>query len=283
MRSPDGCWMVWSGSSVVAFMNGNYKRANKHIKELLCKVVGYTFLSKKLYVVPQIQHSISMENRMRPLQTLVALLTISLFALAACGESTPEPTVAPTSTPSPTIAEVTQVEVRMLSPGDNPRPPVGALDTSKTYTATFETDKGEFEILLFDDEAPLTVENFINLVTIGFYEGTMFHRVIPDFMAQGGDPLGTGTGGPGYQFQDEFHASRQHDKPGVLSMANSGPRTNGSQFFITFAPTPHLDGMHSVFGEVVEGLDDALNITVRDPGTAQTPGDVIKKISINAS
>jgi len=264
-------------------MNGHYKSANKHIEGLLCQVVGYTFPSKKLYGVRQIQHSISTENRMRPLQTLVALLTISLFALAACGESTPEPTVAPTSTPSPTMAEVTQVEVKMLSPGDNPRPPVGALDTSKTYTATFETDKGEFKILLFDDEAPLTVENFINLATIGFYEGTMFHRVIPDFMAQGGDPLGTGTGGPGYQFQDEFHGSRQHDKPGVLSMANSGPGTNGSQFFITFAPTPHLDGMHSVFGEVVEGLDDALNITTRDPGTAQTPGDVIEKISINES
>ncbi len=283
MRSPDGCSMVCSGSSVVAFMNGHYKSANKHIEGLLCQVVGYTFPSKKLYGVRQIQYSISTENRMRPLQTLVALLTISLFALAACGESTPEPTVAPTSTPSSTMAEVTQVEVKMLSPGDNPRPPVGALDTSKTYTATFETDKGEFKILLFDDEAPLTVENFVNLATIGFYEGTMFHRVIPDFMAQGGDPLGTGTGGPGYQFQDEFHGSRQHDKPGVLSMANSGPGTNGSQFFITFAPTPHLDGMHSVFGEVVEGLDDALNITTRDPGTAQTPGDVIEKISINES
>jgi cyclophilin family peptidyl-prolyl cis-trans isomerase len=181
------------------------------------------------------------------------------------------------------VAEVTQVEVKMLSPGDDARPPVGALDISKTYTATFKTDKGEFQILLFDDEAPLTVENFINLATIGFYEGTMFHRVIPDFMAQGGDPLGTGTGGPGYQFQDEFHASRQHDKPGVLSMANSGPGTNGSQFFITFAPTPHLDGMHSVFGEVVEGLHDALNITTRDPATAQTRGDVITKIIISES
>ena len=143
--------------------------------------------------------------------------------------------------------------------------------------------KDKYHFLHGDITNIRTVENFINLATIGFYEGTMFHRVIPDFMAQGGDPLGTGTGGPGYQFQDEFHASRQHDKPGVLSMANSGPRTNGSQFFITFAPTPHLDGMHSVFGEVVEGLNDALNITVRDPGTAQTPGDVIKKISINES
>jgi peptidyl-prolyl cis-trans isomerase B (cyclophilin B) len=226
---------------------------------------------------------IFMENRMKPVQTLVALLTISLLVLAACGGNTPEPAAPPTATPAPTVAEVTQVEVKMLSPGDDARPPVGALDISKTYTATFKTDKGEFEILLFDDEAPLTVENFINLATIGFYEGTMFHRVIPDFMAQGGDPLGTGTGGPGYQFQDEFHASRQHDKPGVLSMANSGPGTNGSQFFITFAPTPHLDGMHSVFGEVVEGLDDALNITTRDPGTAQTRGDVITKIIISES
>ena len=220
---------------------------------------------------------------MKPLQPFFALLTISLLLSTACGGSTPEPTVAPTSSPPATVAKVTQVEMKMLSPGDNARPPVGALDTSKTYTATFKTDKGEFKILLFDDEAPLTVENFINLATIGFYEGTMFHRVIPDFMAQGGDPLGTGTGGPGDQFQDDFHASRQHDKPGVLSMANSGPGTNGSQFFITFTPTPHLDGMHSVFGEVVEGLDDALNITTRDPGTAQTRGDVITKIIISES
>tara|TARA_B100000029_G_scaffold137229_1_gene131972 strand:- start:573 stop:1367 length:795 start_codon:yes stop_codon:yes gene_type:complete len=264
-------------------MSGNYKSLNKHRERLLCQVLGYTFRSKKLYGVRQMEHAIFMENRMKPIYTLVALFTISLFALVACAESTPEPTVAPTSTPAPVANDMSKSEVKMLSPGDNPRPPVGALDTSKTYTATFETDKGTFKILLFDDEAPLTVENFINLVTIGFYEGTMFHRVIPDFMAQGGDPLGTGTGGPGYKFQDEFHGSRQHDKPGVLSMANSGPGTNGSQFFITFAPTPHLDGMHSVFGEVVEGLDDALSITIRDPGTAQTPGDVIKKISINES
>ncbi|MCH8909754.1 MAG: peptidylprolyl isomerase [Chloroflexi bacterium] len=171
----------------------------------------------------------------------------------------------------------------MLSPGDDPRPPVGALDTSKTYTATFKTEAGEFEVLLFDDEAPLTVENFINLATIGFYDGTMFHRVIPNFMAQGGDPRGTGAGGPGYRFRDEFDATRRHDKPGILSMANSGSNTNGSQFFITFAPTPHLDDVHSVFGEVVSGLDNALNLRVRDPGTAQFEGDKIETIIINES
>ena len=222
---------------------------------------------------------------MKRLLPLFALLTISMLAFAACRGNDPDPTATAISIPvlKGGSGDVLVPGAKMLSPGDDPAMPTGALDTSKTYTATFITDAGEFEILLFDDEAPLTVENFINLVTIGFYEGTMFHRVIPDFMAQGGDPLGTGTGGPGYQFQDEFHASRQHDKPGVLSMANSGPGTNGSQFFITFAPTPHLDGMHSVFGEVVEGLDDALNITTRDPGTAQTPGDVIEKISINES
>ena len=102
-------------------------------------------------------------------------------------------------------------------------------------------------------------------------------------MAQGGDPTGTGSGGPGYQFRDEFDATRRHDKPGVLSMANAGPGTNGSQFFITFAPTPHLDGKHSVFGEVIEGLENALNLEVRDPGTAQLPGDLIKSITITES
>ncbi|MGY8879946.1 MAG: peptidylprolyl isomerase, partial [Dehalococcoidia bacterium] len=130
---------------------------------------------------------------------------------------------------------------------------------------------------------PLTVENFINLTTIGFYDGLMFHRVIPDFMAQGGDPKGTGSGGPGYRFRDEFDASRRHDKPGVLSMANAGANTNGSQFFITFVPTPHLDDAHTVFGEVVAGLDNVLNIEIRDPGTAQLPGDLIKSITITES
>jgi cyclophilin family peptidyl-prolyl cis-trans isomerase len=217
----------------------------------------------------------------RPL-VFVVLLAITSLVLAACGDD-PEPTAVPTTVPAPVASSGSQGGATMLSPGDAAQPPAGALDTSKTYTATFKTDAGEFEILLFDDEAPLTVENFINLATIGFYDGTMFHRVIPGFMAQGGDPKGTGAGGAGYRFRDEFDATRRHSKPGILSMANSGPNTNSSQFFITFGPTPHLDDAHSVFGEVVSGLDNVLSIKVRDPGTAQTPGDKIETIVINES
>ena len=220
---------------------------------------------------------------MKRLLTFFVLLTITSLAFAACGSDDPEPTPTPTTVaPAPTASDSSQADLKMLSPGDEPRPPVGALDTSKTYTATFKTDAGEFEVLLFDDEAPLTVENFINLVTIGFYDGLMFHRVIPDFMAQGGDPRGTGGGGPGYRFRDEFDSTRRHDKPGILSMANSGSNTNGSQFFITFVPTPHLDDIHSVFGEVVSGLDNVLNLRVRDPNTAQFEGDKIETIIISA-
>jgi len=134
-------------------------------------------------------------------------------------------------------------------------PPSGALDTTKQYTARFKTEKGDIVVELYADRAPLTVENFVNLARAGFYDGTTFHRVIKGFMAQGGDPTGTGTGGPGYQFGDEFHPSLRHEGPGILSMANAGPGTNGSQFFITHRATPHLNGRHAVFGKVVEGMD----------------------------
>lgn len=121
--------------------------------------------------------------------------------------------------------------------------------------ATFETDKGTIRIELFDDKTPKTVANFEKLVAKKFYDGLIFHRVIADFMIQGGCPEGRGTGGPGYKFEDEFHPSLKHDGPGVLSMANAGPNTNGSQFFITHVATPWLDGKHSVFGKVIEGQD----------------------------
>lgn len=121
--------------------------------------------------------------------------------------------------------------------------------------ATFETDKGTIRIELFEDKTPKTVANFEKLVSKSFYDGLKFHRVIPDFMVQGGCPQGTGTGGPGYKFADEFHPDLKHDAPGVLSMANAGPNTNGSQFFITHVPTPWLDGKHSVFGKVISGQD----------------------------
>ncbi|MBN1886853.1 MAG: peptidylprolyl isomerase [Thermoflexales bacterium] len=155
-----------------------------------------------------------------------------------------------------------------------------SIDTGKQYRATLVTDKGDIVIELFADKAPNTVNSFVFLAREGFYDGTTFHRVIPDFMAQAGDPSGSGAGGPGYRFADEFHPDLKHDGPGVLSMANSGTNTNGSQFFITYEATPHLDGKHSVFGRVLEGMDVLTAITPRDPSTATTPGDTIRRIDI---
>ncbi len=134
-------------------------------------------------------------------------------------------------------------------------------------TAVIETGKGTIRVRLFADKVPITVANFVNLAKRGFYDGQHFHRVIDDFMIQGGCPLGTGTGGPGYRFEDEFDRSLVHDKPGVLSMANAGPNTNGSQFFITHVPTPWLDGKHTVFGAVESDSDQQVvnSIVQGDP------------------
>ena len=164
---------------------------------------------------------------------------------------------------------------------DRPSPPSGTLDTTKAYTARIKTERGDIVVELYADRAPLTVENFVNLARSGFYDGTTFHRVIPGFMAQGGDPTGTGTGGPGYQFGDEFHPTLRHSAPGTLSMANAGPGTNGSQFFITFGATPHLDDRHSVFGRVTEGMDVLRSIRERDPQRDREPGDRIETIEIS--
>jgi len=139
--------------------------------------------------------------------------------------------------------------------------------------ATFKTNKGDINLELFAEKAPLTVANFVNLSKSGFYDGLKFHRVIPDFMVQGGCPLGTGTGGPGYQFKDEFHPTLRHDTAGVLSMANSGPGSNGSQFFITHVETPWLDNNHTVFGSVISESDQVVVDSI-----AQS--DMIDSISI---
>ncbi len=143
--------------------------------------------------------------------------------------------------------------------------------SSGNLYAVFQTNKGNILLLLNKDKAPLTVANFVNLSQRGFYDGLTFHRVIQSFMIQGGDPKGNGRGGPGYRFADEFDPSLRHDRPGILSMANAGPGTNGSQFFITHVPTPHLDNRHSVFGHVVEGMDVVNSIR---------KGDKIKRILI---
>jgi len=143
-------------------------------------------------------------------------------------------------------------------------------------TAEFNTNKGNFKIELFEDKAPVTTENFIKLVKDGFYDGLIFHRVIEGFMIQGGCPDGTGRGGPGYNIKDEFHPELKHECEGILSMANAGPNTGGSQFFITVAPTPWLDNHHSVFGKVIEGMDVVLSISKTQKDRRDKPLQDIK-------
>ena len=155
------------------------------------------------------------------------------------------------------------------------------LEPGAEYRALVRTNKGDLVLDLFQEQVPRTVNNFVFLARKGFYDGIVFHRVLEDFMAQTGDPTGTGSGGPGFQFEDEFDPSLAHDAKGVLSMANAGPNTNGSQFFITFIPTPWLDGRHSVFGRVIEGADVLDQLQRIDPGR---PGgakpDVMKSVTI---
>ena len=136
-----------------------------------------------------------------------------------------------------------------------PKPTQVSFTSGKKYLWVLDTNKGSIEVRLLADTAPMHVTSTIYLTDLGFYDGVIFHRVIPGFMAQGGDPTGTGTGGPGYQYAGEFTGGAKHDKPGILSMANAGPGTDGSQFFLTFVPTGYLDGKHTVFGEVMKGMD----------------------------
>lgn len=173
---------------------------------------------------------------------------------------------------------------------------VKAEKKGKEMIAVFETNKGTFKVKLFPEKAPKTVENFVGLaegtkewtdpsgkkVKKSLYDGTKFHRVIANFMIQGGDPLGNGTGGPGYRFEDEFDKSLRHDKPGILSMANAGPGTNGSQFFVTVAATPWLDGKHTIFGEVIDGMDVVYDISKARtaPGDRPVEDIVIKSLKI---
>jgi len=153
-----------------------------------------------------------------------------------------------------------------------PKPPAMAIDANKKYTATFTTSRGTIVCELFAKEAPNTVNNFVFLARDKFYDGTVFHRVIKDFMVQGGDPTGTGRGGPGYRFDDEFKGNPHRHKVGSLSMANAGPGTNGSQFFITHIATDWLDGKHTVFGQVLSG-QDVVNATQQ--------GDQLKSVAIS--
>ncbi|MBK33115.1 MAG: peptidylprolyl isomerase [Chloroflexi bacterium] len=160
-------------------------------------------------------------------------------------------------------------------------PPEMIIDPSETYQAVMTLDSGEVVIELLTDVAPITVNNFVFLAREGFYDGTTFHRVIPGFVAQGGDPTGTGTGGPGYQFQDEL--SEVPFEQGIVGMANAGPNTNGSQFYLMLDAAPHLTNRYTAFGRVTEGLENVLAITPRDPMSASQPGDEIISIVVESA
>ncbi len=199
----------------------------------------------------------------------ITILIASLALLAAgCAAKAPQPPPAP---PAPQ-----QQAPQQQAPQAAPAP------AGKNSLAVFETSMGTFKIELFEDKAPLTAKNFITLSEKNFYNGLKFHRVIDGFMIQGGDPNGNGTGGPGYAIPDEFHRDLKHAEAGILSMANAGPNTGGSQFFITLKATPWLDGKHAVFGKVVEGLDIVQAIGKVKTGANDKPltDVVIKKITI---
>lgn len=229
---------------------------------------------------------------------LTALVVLGLVGATACS-STPAATPTAASTEAASVAPTTQPTTAApattpAAPGAMPAapaardgmysaPPAMTIDPAKYYVATIETEHGNIVVQLFPDKAPNTVNNFVFLARQGFYDNTTFHRVMPGFMAQAGDPTGTGFGGPGYTFADEFDITLTHDRVGTLSSANSGPDTNGSQFFITYGPAPWLDGQHTVFGRVIDGLDALLAIRERDPETATTPGDLIRTITITES
>ena len=194
-------------------------------------------------------------------RTLWILLLV--LALAACGSPEATPTDAPTEEPA--AEPIAEPIDPMAGLPQWDAPPEMTIDPDAIYLATFVTEEGDIEVELLAQEAPVTVNNFIFLAEEGYYDNTTFHRVIPDFMAQGGDPSGTGAGGPGYVFEDEISFNYIFDGPGYLAMANAGPGTNGSQFFITYAPTLYLNAQHTIFGIVVEGMDVAEALTPRDP------------------
>lgn len=250
----------------------------------------------------------SREQTTRRVGTFVAIGAaiiglILLFSLArSCGDDAPETSFAPTPVPQVTAVAPTAAPESLLDavPADfEPFAGDGALaavvpaaragvyaeappmliDTTKAYSAVINTDSGRVPINLFADEAPLAVNSFVALARDGYYNGVIFHRVLEDFMAQAGDPTGTGTAGPGYSFADEFDSPRVFDKAGILAMANSGPATNGSQFFITFAETPHLNDRHTIFGEVAGDPAVLSSILLRDPA-AGGPATIIESISI---
>ncbi|MCB0184808.1 MAG: peptidylprolyl isomerase [Caldilineaceae bacterium] len=220
--------------------------------------------------------------------TPVAEATVPAAEEVTTEEEGAETSGAPESTDVPRPDAVAQGGASNLSPTERndmySEPPEMVIDPSKYYYATFKTDKGDIKVQLFAERAPQTVNNFVFLAREGYYNDTTFHRVLADFMAQGGDPTGTGSGGPGYSFADELDPSLSFDRAGLLAMANAGPGTNGSQFFLTFAPTEWLNNRHTIFGEVIEGMDVLNSLTLRDPNMAPDfEGDTLYTVLIEES
>jgi cyclophilin family peptidyl-prolyl cis-trans isomerase len=216
---------------------------------------------------------------------------LMLLGLVACGPSevpsstnTPPPTVVTPPSQTDDVNGNGAVVPPVVSGNGETQwdaPPPMLIDPNAIYLATFRTEKGDIVVELFANRAPMTVNNLVFLAREGFYDGTIFHRVLEGFMAQGGDPTGTGMGGPGYRFADEIVSNLTFDEAGLLAMANSGPATNGSQFFITFEPTPWLDGRHTIFGKVVEGMDVLMSLTRRDPQMdPNAPADLLETVII---
>lgn len=210
----------------------------------------------------------------------LVVIVIAIFAVLRSN-------LAPTETATAGTVIESSRELAALDPAERDgyfdNAPGMVIDTDAEYQAVIQTEKGDIRLKLFADQAPMTVNNFVFLANQGFYDGTTFHRVLENFMAQAGDPSGSGRGGPGYQFDDETDNGLTFDRAGLLAMANSGPGTNGSQFFITYEPTPWLDGNHTIFGELIEGQDVLDSIRLRDPATDPEPGDVIEAIIIEKS
>ena len=195
------------------------------------------------------------------MKRIASLIAGLMFATSAVAAETPK--TAATPTPKDTVMQQLDEQIAKAKPDKAKagwrttltKPALLTFDPKHTYYARMVTSKGTVLIKFLPQTAPMHVTNFAYLIKLGYFDGLTFHRVITGFMAQGGCPLGTGTGGPGYQFEGEFSPTVKHSRPGLLSMANAGPGTDGSQFFLTFVPTPWLDGKHTIFGQVVEGLD----------------------------
>jgi cyclophilin family peptidyl-prolyl cis-trans isomerase len=229
-------------------------------------------------------------ERRRRMQVVAVALVVSLVGLGIAGYAFgvfglgQASTAAPSSSPSITAAPC-DAKVPKAANQERPtyeEPPKMKIDQDRKYTATMQTSCGTIVLALFADQTPVTVNNFVTLARDGFYDGLTFHRIVPGFVIQGGDPKGDGTGGPGYRFEDEFVKSLTFDRPGLLAMANSGPNTNGSQFFITLGPAQHLNGKHTIFGEVTEGtgvLDTIAGVRLN----GQTPAEpvYIERVTID--